>query len=425
MVKDEEEELADVDASGRLILPRALAEQFGLSPGAKVRIAADSGGIHLRRPVTHLAKVYIEPTNGCNLNCVTCIRHSWEEPLGQMSAETFRRILESLGSLSPPPAVLFGGLGEPLAHPGIVGMVREAKALGSFVELITNGTLLDRSLSAQLVASGLDLLWVSLDGATPEAYEDVRLGAALPEVLGNLAEFRRVRWTQHNPDHLDLLLKPQLGIIFVAMKRNIAQLPAVFSLANQLGALHFLVTNILPYTQEMQSEVLYRRALTDPAYNPSPLIRFLDFPRMDMNPKTREAFYHALRGDHSLSLAGANLLGRNNLCPFVEKGALAVRWDGDVSPCLALLHDHKAFLYEYERSLKRHRVGSVLDKSLVEIWNQPDYLTLRNRIQQFNFSPCVHCGGCDYFKSNQEDCIGSPTPACGACLWAQGIIRCP
>ena len=132
-----------------------------------------------------------------------------------------------------------------------------------------------------------------------------------------------------------------------------------------------------------------------------------------------------MRGDHYLSFSGASFGERNNRCPFIEKGSLAIRWDGDVSPCLALLHDHKAYLHKYERSLKRHTVGNVLDQSIEDIWNKPDYLTFRRRVQEFNFSPCVLCGGCELFESNQEDCIGSPIPACGGCLWAQGIIRCP
>ena len=111
--------------------------------------------------------------------------------------------------------------------------------------------------------------------------------------------------------------------------------------------------------------------------------------------------------------------------PFIEKGSLAIRWDGDVSPCLALLHDHKAYLHKYERSLKRHVVGNVLEQSIKDIWNKPEYLSFRKRIQEFDFSPCVLCGGCDLFESNQEDCIGSPIPTCGGCLWAQGIIQCP
>jgi MoaA/NifB/PqqE/SkfB family radical SAM enzyme len=415
----------DVDETGRLILPPAVAEQYGLKPGAKILIEANSNGLHLRRPVTQLSKVYIEPTNRCNLNCVTCIRNSWDEPLGEMSSATFSRIVESLRGFSLPPNVLFGGLGEPLSHPNIVKMVRQIKKLGSSVELITNGTLLTKSLSQQLIDAGLDMLWVSLDGATPESYKDVRLGAALPEVLSNLQDFRHARWSTHYPVSLDLLLQPQLGIVFVAMKRNIADLPAVLSLANRMGSLHFLVTNVLPYTPEMQEEILYSRAITDSVYTNAPLLRSLDFPKMDINPTTREALYHALRGDHSLTIAGGSLGERNNRCPFIERGSLSIRWDGDVSPCLALLHDHKAYVHRYERSLKRHAVGNVLEQSIADIWNKPEYLSFRKRIQEFDFSPCVLCGGCEFFESNQEDCIGSPVPACGGCLWAQGIIRCP
>jgi MoaA/NifB/PqqE/SkfB family radical SAM enzyme len=420
-----EDLVTDISEDGCLVLPPDLAKRYGLIPGAKIRIEGNTNRLTLLRPVTQLAKVYIEPTNRCNLDCVTCIRHSWDEPLGAMSPETFSRIIEGLRSFDPPPDIFFGGLGEPLSHPNIVDMVKKAKALGSTVELITNGTLLSKSISSELVAARLDKLWVSLDGATPESYADVRLGAALPEVLNNLREFRHARWLKFMPEHFDLLLKPQIGIVFVAMKRNITDLPAVFSLANRLGSLHFLVTNVLPYTPEMQGEILYSRALSASIYTSAPLLRFLDFPKMDIEPATREAIYQAMRGDHALNFAGGSLGESNNRCPFIEKGSMAIRWDGDASPCLALMHDHKMYLYGYERAIKRHVIGNVLDQTIGQIWNKPEYLALRSRLQEFNFSPCVLCGGCEYFESNQEDCIGSPIPTCGGCLWAQGVIQCP
>jgi MoaA/NifB/PqqE/SkfB family radical SAM enzyme len=415
----------EINNEGHLILPKDLIKRYGLIPGAKIRIEGNTNRLTILRPVTQLAKVYIEPTNRCNLNCMTCIRHSWDEPLGAMSSETFSRVIEGLRSFNQPPNIFFGGLGEPLSHPNIVEMVREAKALGSSVELITNGTLLSKSFSSELVAAGLDKLWVSLDGATPESYTDVRLGAALPDVLNNLHEFRHARGIKVMPGYFDLFLKPQIGIVFVAMKRNIADFPAVLSLADRLGALHFLVTNVLPYTPEMQEEILYSHAISDSMYAFAPMLRFLDFPKMDIEPATREAIYRAMRGDHALSFAGGSLGESHRRCPFIEKGALAIRWDGAVSPCLALMHDHKMYLYRRERSIKRHVVGNVLNQNIEKIWNNPDYLSLRNRLQEFNFSPCIICGGCEFFDSNQEDCNGSSIPTCGGCLWAQGIVQCP
>ena len=190
-------------------------------------------------------------------------------------------------------------------------------------------------VSKELVAAGLDKLWVSLDGATPESYTDVRLGAALPEVLNNLYEFRRARWRKYRPEYFDLLLKPQIGIVFVAMKRNIADLPAVFSLANRLGSLHFLVTNVLPYTPEMQDEILYSRAISDSIYTSTPLLRFLEFPKMDISPTTREAIYQAMRGDHALSFAGGSLGSKQQPLSFYREGGYgySLGWRRKPMPC--------------------------------------------------------------------------------------------
>ncbi len=420
------ESQAYLDDAGRLIIPAEVALEYGLKPGFQIRIEKKADGLSLRTPVTHLRKVYIEPTNRCNLECRTCIRNIWEEPLGEMSSATFARIVEGLSSFSPPPTVFFGGLGEPLFHPDIVEMVGQAKALGSTVELITNGTLLTQDLSEQLIEARLDCLWVSLDGATPESYADIRLGAALPEVLANLTGFRHARWTKcFSSFFTDYHLKPQMGIVFVAMKRYIHDLPAVLRLGSRLGTNRLLVTNVLPYTEEMCEEILYARALNDVIYMPSRWGNSLELPKLDINTMTQEVLYQIMISGHPLNFAGAILGEGNDRCPFIEKGAVAIRWDGDVSPCLPLLHDHKTFLSRYERTLRRYWVGNVGRDGLYDLWNLPEYLSFRERVQKFDFSPCTFCGGCDFLEKNEEDCFGNPFPTCGGCLWAQGIIQCP
>ena len=114
---------ASVDPEGRIVLPPEIVSRYGLRPGAEIFIDEAANGLRLGLPVNHLAKVYIEPTNRCNLECRTCMRNEWSEPLGQMDRETFGHILESLRVFSPLPKVFLGGLGEPLFHPEIVEMV--------------------------------------------------------------------------------------------------------------------------------------------------------------------------------------------------------------------------------------------------------------------------------------------------------------
>ena len=64
--------------------------------------------------------------------------------------------------------------------PNIAEMVEQAKAVAGKVELITNGICLTEERPRELIEAGLDTLWVSVDGVTPESYADVRIGAALP-----------------------------------------------------------------------------------------------------------------------------------------------------------------------------------------------------------------------------------------------------
>jgi MoaA/NifB/PqqE/SkfB family radical SAM enzyme len=165
---------ATVDDEGRLVLPPEVARRFGLLPGSSAQVDREANSLRVRRPVGQLAKIYIEhiePTSLCNLRCRACIRRSWEGAPGNMTEETFAHFLAGLRTLDPlPETVCFGGFGEPLAHPRILEMVAQVKAVGvPEVELTTNGCLLSREVSRALIEAGLDTLWVSLDGIRPES----------------------------------------------------------------------------------------------------------------------------------------------------------------------------------------------------------------------------------------------------------------
>jgi len=415
---------AYVDEEGRLVLPRELASRYGLKPGVRIPVDEKPASLSLRPPVSRLARVYVEPTNRCNLECRTCIRNSWEEPLGQMNDETFSRIVEGLGAFQPVPSIFLGGFGEPLSHPGIVGMVGTAKEAGARVELITNGTLLSERMSRELIDAGLDMLWVSLDGSTPESYADVRLGAALPQVLRNLRVFGELAGSSSYFSLSYAGPRPQIGIAFVAMRRNIVDLPSVVLLGSRLGARRFMITNVLPYTADMCKEALYSRSLSDRAFLPDSPYR-LELPKIDIDKCTSEPLFWAMLGGHALSLGGAEFGEAVNRCPFVDRVATAVTWDGSLVPCLPLLHDHISFPNGRERFSKRHIIGGLAARSLYDLWGDPSYVALRERVQMFDFSPCAFCGGCDLSETNEQDCIGNTTPTCGGCLWAQGLIQCP
>jgi MoaA/NifB/PqqE/SkfB family radical SAM enzyme len=409
---------AEVNAQGDLVIPREVAERFGLRPGARARLAGDTNHVRLHRPVTQLTKIYVEPTTCCNLDCRTCIRNVWNAELSTMTEATYARILDNLKAIEPRPRIFFGGLGEPLLHKSIVDWIVQAKAIGATVELITNGTLLTEAKARALIASGLDNLWISIDGATPESYADVRLGAQLPQVIANVKRLRRLRKGSH-------FAKPEIDVAFVAMKRNIHELPDVLKLARSLDARQFKVSNVLPYTKELWDEILYAQEFRDLTYMPSPRIPRLSLPKIGFNDQTNEPLFQALHSGYNVNLAGNNLGGANDVCEFIESGSISIGWDGSVAPCLPLLHTHSHYFKTWQHAVKEHILGNIDDCNLIELWLEPEYVQYRERVHSFAFAPCTACGGCELLDANEEDCLGNAFPSCGCCLWAQGLIQCP
>jgi MoaA/NifB/PqqE/SkfB family radical SAM enzyme len=358
--------------------------------------------------IDHLAKIYFEPTNRCNLDCRTCMRHGWEEALGFMDPGLFKKIMAEIRAWPGPPEIFLGGFGEPLGHPRIADIVALAKAAGSRVELISNGILLDDEMTDSLAAAGLDRLWVSIDGASPQSYADVRLGDYLPMIIANL-ERLNARSS-----------KPELGISFVAMKRNIGDLPAVLDLARRLGAQRFSLSNIEPYTPAIAEEVLYERI----QYDPLPAAGS-DLPRLDPEVATAAILERLADVFPIPGSAASPIGGRSGACPFLHRRSASVRWDGQVSPCLPLLHAHTVCLNGHSRNWQEFHLGSMAIRGLADIWNDPAYRDFRSKLDEFSFAPCTTCNSCDLPSINGEDCFGNAHPACGGCLWSQGFIQCP
>jgi MoaA/NifB/PqqE/SkfB family radical SAM enzyme len=402
-----------VDRKGRLVVPAKVAARYELMPGARVKVDQGPNSILLQRPISHLVRMYVEPTTKCNLECRICVRQAWSEPLGAMSWATFQRVLQELRSFKPLPQVFFGGFGEPLTHPDIYRMVRAAKELGAVVELISNGTLLDDGSAQALMESGLDTLWVSVDGATEACYTAVRTGAELEAVLENVVRMQRHKQRSSRQ-------APQVGLAFVAMAGNAGEFPQLLQWGLRHGIKKFSVSNVLPYAEELKDRTLFSRSLG--AFFPSAEVQL---PRMDVEGNTLKLLEAVWREDCLPHIEEQAAERRRDSCPFVERGSTSIRWDGALSPCLPLLHSHQSFLGERLRRIEAFSLGSIVDRELKELWENPAYVSLRSRLQEFDFSPCSWCNSCDFPDGNQEDCFGSPAQACGGCLWAQGFVRCP
>ena len=115
------------------------------------------------------------------------------EESGDMSLDTYKALLPVFPELE---AVNIIGIGEPLMNENIIEMIRLGKkhlpAHGTF-SLTTNATLINEKMAKQLVASGIDDIVISMDGATPATFNDIRKQASYDEVLKNIGLLNKAK----------------------------------------------------------------------------------------------------------------------------------------------------------------------------------------------------------------------------------------
>ncbi len=390
-----------IDDTGRLVFPETAARDQPLPRGIEYWLEQREGSLVLHPRLPDVRRLYIEPTTACNLNCRTCIRRVWEDPQEMMKADTFARIVEDLPRLPSLRRIIFTGFGEPLAHPRIVDMVEAVRKHDVAVTIGTNGLLLDRQMAREIIRLGVDRLVVSVDGVQSETYADIR-GVPVSPVIENIRTLNQVR--SEMGAHV-----PQLGIEFVAMRRNVDELPRLTRLASYLGAARVLVSNVLAYAREMYDEILYGyepRAPLAPGGWPVRIDAFVMWGNLDL-PRMHWAAYRR--------------------CRFVADHAAVVGWDGGVAPCYALSHSYSYFAVDgRQKRVSRYILGNVRECSLPEIWTSEDYVRFRAEVRDFRFPSCPDCDlreSCD-LRDKNEGCWGW-NPSCADCLWAQDIVRCP
>jgi heme d1 biosynthesis protein len=99
----------------------------------------------------------------CNLTCKHCYSISADIDFpGELDTGQVCTVMDDLRGFGVPVLILSGG--EPLLRPDIYDISRRAKALGFYVGLSTNGTLIDESRIGDVATVGYDYVGISIDG---------------------------------------------------------------------------------------------------------------------------------------------------------------------------------------------------------------------------------------------------------------------
>ena len=147
-------------------------------------------------------EVALELTNYCNINCIMCPVPNLKRSRGFMDEGVFKKVAEDISQES---GFLFmpQGFGELFLNNKWSQLIDFASNRGiQPIIILTNGMLLNETNIPKLI-NKVDVILVTIDGATAKTYESVRVKGNFEKVTKNIEKFLEIRGNNESP-HLVL-----------------------------------------------------------------------------------------------------------------------------------------------------------------------------------------------------------------------------
>jgi putative metalloenzyme radical SAM/SPASM domain maturase len=422
----------------------------------------------------HPSKLFVETTSRCNLNCVMCMKQNSGGSMkdGDLAPELFQALEPAFANLD---ALVLNGVGEPLINTRLEQYISHAKSRmpeGSWIGFQSNGLLLSHLRAISLLDAGVDKICLSMDGVDASTFSAIRAGSELADLEHACKALLSAKLACRRPEM-------EIGVEFVVMRDNLAQLPAALCWAAERGVSFAIVSHLHPFDEPHLESCSYDLCSDEAItlfqswkskaelkgveigryfeilwnYKKSPeerrIIDFvaamkadaqlrgvtLDLKRLfamntDRIEQSQGIFEEAafVARKHGIDLRLPEIARREKRgCGFVEQGSAFISWDGGMHPCYHLWHPCRSFANGWEHAVQPRVFGSVAERGVLEIWNSEEFLRYRQNVLRHDYPSCAECNTspCDLVQAErfEQDCYVNAEP-CGSCLWSSGVFRC-
>jgi len=311
--------------------------------------------------------VQVEVTTHCNGSCIYCphtiMKNQWVNK--HMPIELFNEFIPFIGYTD---LVYLQGWGEPLLNNNFFEMVRTCKARGKRVGFTTNGMLLTEDTIQTLLDLQLDIIGISLAGATARTNDRIRKGSNLDKVISNLELLRKIK--AEKKSHV-----PAVHLAYLMLRSNFHELKDILPVARKVGAKQIVASNLT--------------LIVDPKLSPEAI--FNDTERMDYYRNTLEEIkQRAAREKIVFDYHGPGLEDASVCCRENVRKACVINIDGEVVPCVLTnpvlcgnrdAPHGKTSRYTFKDQsfpLRGMSFGNIRNESLTRIWNKKEYLKFRH-----------------------------------------------
>ncbi|MEQ8765420.1 MAG: SPASM domain-containing protein [Planctomycetota bacterium] len=358
-----------------------------------------------RTHVRHMPPwINLTGTTVCNLKCYMCNQAYDDLPRWTMGESVYRKVVQELYPYVQ--TVQFSAFGEPLMTPGLYRKFDDLENTNTKLEIITNATLMHDEKLRNRLLDVLEMITFSMDGATKETYDAVRVGADFDRVLANIEAFcqRRLELPEEK--------RPRLQFNSILMERTIREAGEFVELAHRLGADQVVFNHVVVFHPDLERESLqFNRELANrhiaearklgeelgvsvvlpPEFNlnePQPERRVPDpsptngeASCAETTPKAPEENGEgALENPRDVFAETEVPSGPGRMprfkCMFLWKRAY-IGPHGQVVPCCVA---------------GAPSVGNMMDQPFREIWNNETYQKMRERVfTPHPYGPCKNC----------------------------------
>lgn len=151
--------------------------------------------------------IHIEVTNYCNARCILCPYPKMKRPKGFMPWHIFTRIVDECAKVEG--AGLEINLhkdGEPLMDSLLFKRIAhiKSKLKKSRTHFNTNAMLLNEDKTLSILNSPLDSITFSVDGASKETYENIRIGLKYDVIEKNILHFLKMKKEMNKRIHVTM-----------------------------------------------------------------------------------------------------------------------------------------------------------------------------------------------------------------------------
>ncbi len=291
----------------------------------------------LRRPLLKSlpVNILIEPCNICNLSCPGCITGIRRKDAIHpqiLDLHRFKQIFDQVKEYVY--NISLYNWGEPFLNKNIFSIIEYASSSGCAATVHSNFNIFNDFMAKKAITSRLTHIYLSIDGATQQTYEKYRSGGELSRVIENVK-------------------------LLVSKKRE---------MKSRLPILTWKYLVFPHNVHEIASARQWAKELTVDAF---------DLVRGNID----NVAVFGREEIHDLD-TGTMVTYQENSCDALWD-SLIVYPDGSVIPCCQAFRQKDIF-------------GNVLESSVKEVWNNEDFITMREtigtkRIRGVVRHPCSEC----------------------------------